>query len=128
MLLCLTCLFSASVNVAKAARDSSDAAFFGGVFGRNQDAGFLSSAARRPKADFPFFTVVFNIAALALHFGALYCLPFAESQRKFCPSGSLYVLSSVVAVTKIVRDREERTFLGEGTLRAHLGRASLYES
>ena len=75
--------------------------------------------AKPPTAAFTFFTFVFTIISLACLFGALYLLPFTESQRKFCLSGSFYVLSSTVAVAKIVRDREERTARTSTAARPH---------
>lgn len=46
--------------------------------------------------------------SLALLFGALLLMPITPAQRKFCATGSAYVLASTLAFAKLLRDGEDR--------------------
>ncbi|KAI9031285.1 hypothetical protein DFJ74DRAFT_702307 [Hyaloraphidium curvatum] len=81
----------AAFQVAKLVRDLADPAL----------AGMHTKSYR-------LFTVIGFVAALGLLYGSLLTMPFSSAQQKLCVAGSLYVLSSTLSFSKLVRDQQER--------------------
>ena len=67
----------------------------------------------RPKSAYATFTFIGFAVAGLMHGGAIMLMPVTEEQRRFFGLGSSYLLSSVLALAKILRDDDERE-TGEG--------------
>jgi hypothetical protein len=70
-------------------------------------------AAARPKPAYATFTWGGFLVALVAHGAAVALMPVSDAQRRFFGLASVFVLSSVLALAKLLRDDQEREDSGD---------------
>jgi hypothetical protein len=91
--LCLGIIFMcvAATHVAKLTRDLED-----------------KLLGPRVSLSYRLFVYAGFVVSLAFQFGFLFLMPLDPGQQKFATIGSLFTLSSVLNLAKLMRDREEK--------------------